>query len=447
MKWLIFAIGVAGVLPLTTWLRQNRHARHYAIAVLIALPFLSGIFPRSQIALFGDPDWSGYADGFDISITDLLALAIYIALPRGRGSIPFKIPFALYIGAIALSAMHAHFVTASLWYLWQCVRIFFFFVVIARVCQEEGGSKAVLTGLVASVCFEAALVLWQRFIIHNPHTPGSFFHQNALGFALHLAILPIFGLALSSRNDWRLLLVTFLGIISDVFTASRASLGLVCIGLVIVLAISIFRRWTAQKARVLAAGLVCTLILVPVVIRTLEIRAQSFGIETDDGRTQMNNAAAMMAKAYPFGVGANNFVPVAQREGYYVIAGVAYPNYNISPHNAYWTTLAETGYVGLFALLFLLSVPLVTAASCAWSNRTDARSDVLIGLSVGLALVMAHSEYEWLLLSSAVQYILAISIGLIAGLAYQLGYWSFKSGKKHENFGGAISPKIKYIGR
>ena len=323
MKWLIFAIGMAGVLPLAMWLRQNRSARHYAIAVLVALPFLSGMFPKAQIALFGDPVVAGLCDGFDVSIMDLLALAIFLALPRRKGSIPFKIPFALYLGAIALSAMHAHFVTASLWYLWQCVRIFFFFVVIARVCQEEGGSRAVLTGLIASICFEAAIVLWQRFVIYNPHAPGSFFHQNALGFALHLAILPIFGLALSSRNDWKLLLVTFLGVIADVFTASRASLGLVCIGLVMVLAISIFRRWTAQKARILAAGLVCTLILVPVAIRTFEIRAQAFGIEADDGRTQMNNAASMMAKAYPFGVGANNFVLVAQREGYYAVAGVS----------------------------------------------------------------------------------------------------------------------------
>ena len=125
---------------------------------------------------------------------------------------------------------------------------------------------------------------------------------------------------------------------------------------------------------------------------------------------------------------------------------LVYPNYNISPHNAYWTTLAETGYVGLFALLFLLSAPLVTAMSCAWSNRMDGRSDVLIGLSVGLVLVMVHSEYEWLLLSSAIQYILAIGMGLIAGLAYQLGYWSPKAEKTPVKLREAISPKIKYIG-
>ncbi len=68
MKWLIFAIGMAGVLPLTVWLRQNRSARHYAIAVLVALPFLRGLMHRLR---FMRPVVAGYAE-FDVSIMDLL---------------------------------------------------------------------------------------------------------------------------------------------------------------------------------------------------------------------------------------------------------------------------------------------------------------------------------------------------------------------------------------
>jgi O-antigen ligase len=424
VKYVLFAIALAGVFPLAIWLRQRRDYVYYAATVLTAMPFVVGLLPRSEIALSGDPIWPGYTIGFEVSIIDLFALAISFALPRSRASVPFKIPFLFYLIAISLSALNAHFTLPSLWYVWQLMRMLFLFVVLVRVCQDERGAKAVMAGFAAGICVEAGLVLWQRFIIHNPHAPGTFFHQNALGFALHVPVLALFGASLSDRKNWKFLLFTFLGIVCDIFTASRASLGLLGVGLVLVLGISLLRHWTARKARILGTAVVCALILVPVVVRTFEIRAQAFGIETDDGRAAMNQGARLMSSAYPFGVGANNFVPVAQREGFYWRAGVAYPNYNISPHNAYWTTLAESGFLGLFGLLLWLSVPLVVAISCGWRNRRDSRADALIGLGVGIFLVAIHSEFEWLLLSQYIQYILAPGIALIGGLAYQLGYWA-----------------------
>jgi O-antigen ligase len=427
VKWIVFLASAAAMLPLAAWLRQNKVARKYAVVLLVALPFIVGVFPKFQIALSGDPEWPGYVIGFDVSILDLWAGALYLSIPGRLGFIPFKSAFLLYILAVALSVANSHFTSPSLWYLWQCLRMFFFFAVLVRVCREESGSQAVINGLVVGICFEAALVLWQRFVIHNPHAPGSFFHQNALGFALHFAVIPVFALALNDRQNWKYLFVTFLGLVCDVFTASRASLGLIVAGLGILLIISTLRNWTAKKARIVALAALCALVLTPIAIRTFEIRASAFGIETDDGRTEMNNGARMMAASYPFGVGANNFVLVAQREGFYWAAGVRYPNYNISPHNAYWTTLAETGYFGLFSLLFWIALPLVVAISCGWRNRRDPRGDILLGLGISLFVVAIHSEYEWLLLSGAIQYVLVTSMALIAGLSYQLGYWSVKS--------------------
>jgi O-antigen ligase len=424
MKWVVFAAAVFAVLPLTVWLRQSRSVFFYCVTALVALPFVVGIFPRSQIALSGDPLWPGYSLGFEISALDLIAVAVFLASPAKRTTVPFKAAFFLYISAIAISAFHAGSASASLWYLLQCVRIFFFFFVLARISQEERGAEAVMTGLGVGICFEAAIVLWQRFVIHDPHAPGSFFHQNALGFALHSAILVMFALAISNQRSWKYLLMVFLGVVCDVFTASRASLGLIGIGLLALLAASIARRWTQRKSKIIAAVVVGAIILSPVVIRTFEIRAQAFGVESDDGRTAMNDAAAMITSVYPNGIGANNFVLVAQTQGFYSRAGVAYPNFNISPHNAFWTTLAETGYLGLFALLFLIFLPLVTALSCAWRDRKDPRSEILLALAVALLVTMVHSQYEWLLLSSTTQYITATAIALIAGLAHQLGYWS-----------------------
>jgi hypothetical protein len=87
-------------------------------------------------------------------------------------------------------------------------------------------------------------------------------------------------------------------------------------------------------------------------------------------------------------------------------------------------TAAEIGYQGLIALLLLLGSPLIVAFRCGWRNRGDERGDLLLGLGVALLAVYIHSWVEWVLVSFSAQYFLAITMGLIAGNAQQLGYWS-----------------------
>src|SRR6202034_922722 len=84
---------------------------------------------------------------------------------------------------------------------------------------------------------------------------------------------------------------------------------------------------------------------------------------------------------------------------------------------------AETGYVGLVGLLFLLIRPLIVAFRCGWQTRGDYRGDLLIGWGVALLTVYLHSWVEWVLIPFPAQYLLSITIGLVAGNAQQLGYW------------------------
>ena len=43
-------------------------------------------------------------------------------------------------------------------------------------------------------------------------------------------------------------------------------------------------------------------------------------------------------------------------------------------------------------------------------------------ICTSLLMVYAHSHFEWALLDDMTQYFFAINIGLVAGLAQQLGY-------------------------
>ena len=48
--------------------------------------------------------------------------------------------------------------------------------------------------------------------------------------------------------------------------------------------------------------------------------------------------------------------------------------------------------------------------------------DLLLGLGVALLIVYLHSFYEWIFVKFEIQYIFAASVGMIAGLAQELGY-------------------------
>ena len=71
----------------------------------------------------------------------------------------------------------------------------------------------------------------------------------------------------------------------------------------------------------------------------------------------------------------------------------------------------------------LLLSPLIVAFRCGWRNRKDQRGDLLLGFGVALLTVYLHSFYEWVFVSFEIEYMFAATMGLIAGLAQELGYW------------------------
>jgi O-antigen ligase len=137
------------------------------------------------------------------------------------------------------------------------------------------------------------------------------------------------------------------------------------------------------------------------------------------------HAGEMMFSDNPNGVGVNNFALVANLRGYEDVAGVAprVESRSALIHNIYWLAAVEAGYVGLAALLLLLLRPLIVAFRCGWRNRGDRRGDFLLGFATALVIFYIHSYFEWIFFSDQVQYLFAMTAGIIAGVAQQLGYW------------------------
>jgi O-antigen ligase len=410
-----------------------------------ALPFLMSAFPKYEIAIFGVPEWPGFVKGFDVSVLDLIVVAVYINLPRTQKALPFRLSFIFYICAVLLSVLQAPNPTAAFYYVWQLLRMFLTYAVVARLCVDLRLASAVLKGMALGLCFQACVVIWQRFGLHYISATGTFQHQNLLGVMTHFAVFPFFALLLSGKKDWQSTAVPMAGLLIYIFTASRASLGFAAVGCLFLFLLSALRRWTAKKARILLAAVLALAVLSPVAYRQLELRFSVYqlGENTEGGRTALNNAAEIALYDNPLGIGANNFIVVANVQGYYERAGVGFKNTTTSPHNAYWTTAAETGYIGLLAFLIFLLCPMLVALSCGWYNRKDKRGDLLLGLATSLIIVYVHSYFEWVFLTDLVQYAFAIEIGIIAALAQQLGYWSpFRTIDQSSKFRSSADSKL-----
>jgi O-antigen ligase len=219
-------------------------------------------------------------------------------------------------------------------------------------------------------------------------------------------------------------ITTLAGLVIWVLTASRATLGLGGLGMIALFVISALRKWTAQKARVLLFGSVILVAFASLAILSLNSRfADTAWSDTYDERGALIDVADRMISDRPMGFGANNFTVVANTHGYFDRSGVAWTSRNDIVHNLYWLTAAETGYIGIIALVVFLLHPLIVALRCGWRNREDRRGDLLLGIGTAFIIIYIHSYFEFNFVLFNIQYVFAITLGLVAGLATQLGYW------------------------
>ena len=435
MKWPFFILSLFLIVPVSTWLRRN--PKHFRIVwgVFGFLPFGLVAIPQLDIALIDWSGWPGYTKGVLYSAIDAAALAILLTLPKSQRPLPFLTPMLLYLGAVLLSALHAQIPVAAFFYATQLLRIFLVYFVVARACAQRAVIPPLLTGLTLGLCFQAATVLYQRYGLGILQTAGSFGHQNSLGLVSNLVVLPLFALFLSGRTGWIGVAGPLAGCIIAVLTTSRATLGLLAAGMGLIFLISIKRQLTPHKVGAGLIGMFLVAVLAPIAVGSFEARFAKAPIEgegTYDERVAFVDAAKSMLEDHPFGVGANNFVIVANSGGYFERAGVTWArgSRGAHVHNIYWLTLAETGYIGLVALLYLLFRPLKAALTCGWRHREDRRGDLLLGLCVSLLILYIHCYFEWIFFFADIQYIFAVNLGMIAGLTEQLGYWHKKESEE-----------------
>jgi O-antigen ligase len=424
MKYVIFIIGLLGMVPLIRVLRSNRLEQPWVWMLLGFFPFLLTVVPGLNLSAIAWPLWPGHVKGIQITALDLYALAIYFTLPHRQNQVPFRFSMVFYFSVVLLSFFWAEVPFATSFYAWQLLRMFLVYVVVTKACADERNVYPILIGMAAGLCLEASLAIWERFGLGIVQTAGSVGHQNLLGMLSYLILFPFFALLLAGPRGSLPAITTLAGLVIWVLTASRATLGLGSLGMIALFVISALRKWTAQKARVLLFGSVILVAFASLAILSLNTRfAEDAWSDTYDERGALNDVAGRMISDRPMGFGANNFTVVANTHGYFERSGVTWTSRNDIVHNLYWLTAAETGYIGIIALVVFLLHPLIVALRCGWRNREDRRGDLLLGIGTAFIIIYIHSYFEFNFVLFNIQYVFAITLGLVAGLATQLGYW------------------------
>lgn len=421
MKWTVLVCALICLVPFADFI--HRHPRYVpAVWVVMGLlPFAQSAVPFFDIALISWNLWPGYVKGLEISALDLFAVAAWLTLPRTTRRLPFRLPMALYLAAVLLSALQAQVPEAALFYAWQLLRMFFVYLVVARACADERNVRALLAGMAAGICIQAIVVVWQKFGLGIGQPSGTFGHQNTLGMVAHFITIPCFALLLARDRSWPSYLAPVSGWIVAALSGSRAALGLAALGAGLLLVVSTARRLTSWKAKVGTILIIAAAASLPAVV-SLQTRTAAEYAGSNRDRAAHDAAAAAIVADHPLGIGANNYSFFSISQAYTQRAGVLSGTIEVSSHvhDVFRLTAAELGWHGLFAFALVLLWPLVTAAACAWRQRDDPRGELALGLGIALGTVYLHGFFEWIFLTVQTQYLFATTLGMTAGLAAQL---------------------------
>lgn len=429
MKWIALLLVLGAIQPLSAWLRRNPAYRMRAWTVLGLMPFLITVAHLVMAARLVDDVTQYHTQGLEFSALDALAIALYFSLGNDGNRTPFRFEMSLYFIAVLVAIPQSFAIEISLYYPWQILRMYFVYMVVATaVASDARVVKAILQGMAIGLCCQAPISILQR-AAGALQASGTFDHQNLLGMVSHFVVLPFFAAFL--EGWWGVLpaLVVVSGVVVQVLTASRATIGLAAASYCLAYVLSALASFSPRKMRVLGAAVAVLFVVVPVSLSLIEGRGGAEIEGSDEARGSMERAAGMMLDDHPLGVGPNTYIQMANMGGYNAAARVDFTSWVVFVHNAYWVVAVETGYFGAITFVVMLLRPVLVGFVCGFKNRRDPRGILLLGLAVALLVVEIHGLFEWVMLKSITQYMFALEFGMVAGLATQLGYWRKASSK------------------
>ena len=417
---LVLALVLLACLPvLITLFRQREQYRLYGFAAIGALLLAPGLPIVGY--LYGWPMWNGISLGISISLITIVALALLVTRRKGRGKVSFWPLFAFYGLVLVLSIIPSAMKIGTVFSWWQFGTALVVFAAIAYECHRSETRNYLAYGLSIGLVYQAGQVIWQK-ASGIVQASGTFIHQNILGLAIELSVVPLTALILGGNKSSLLKVGVAAALICVGGSGSRATVAIAGAAIVLLLVLSVVLRSTPRKMNIIGFAFVGLLLATPLAISTMNQRFGDTQITTEDaGRDSMERTATLMANEHLFGVGANQYVPTSIHGGYADRAGMSWMwNIRNKPvHNAYLLARAETGYIGQAAFVLMLVVPIIAAFRLAFRNRRNEIGELALGSAVALTANALHNNYEFAVHTASIFPLVLLNIGIIAALLRQ----------------------------
>jgi hypothetical protein len=417
VKW-VFLLALLICTPALAGLLRSkpRYLVHICFVLGVSI-FVLG--PKLWAAPIAWPFWPGPVKGTEISFIDAISVALLMSTKSVRIPSSIKLSFLIYCFAIVVSSFAAFQPMAAMFYAWQLGRTAILLVAVARVCvTERRAPVALVSGLGFGLMFEALIVIWQY--LHGVERPGgNFGHPNFLALGADFGIFTSLSLMLGSRRLLWPTAAVMAGFVTAVFGGSRAALGLFVLGVILTTILSIRHKRSSRKYAFAGALALLMIASAPVLIWASSRRTEAVKASSDAERASMKAAARMIIADYPFGVGANQYVVVANTGGYSARAGVAWNEDNRAApvHDTYYLITAELGFIGLIGLLGILASFIVLGFRALRRHLPDEGGELVPGLLATMILVAVHINFEFVFMDFILHYLFGIAGGMLVAVA------------------------------
>lgn len=419
MKWLVVGAALLSMYPIARIVRTRPRILMLLVTVMCALPWVN--LDAFDIDLIVDESYRGEANGLTISIVDILAGILFLALPKSTNPSPFLLSRYFYLACCVFSVFFASVPLFAWFSISKLLRGFFMLATVVRVAEDRRLAPYVLNGLAAGLILSAFMCVYQRYIGGLNQVSAWMPHQNTLGMAVDM-IFPIAFALLLVGPRWKFsLAIVAASAVCIVLTLSRGSMALFVFDALLVFVVSLMRTVSTRKVRMGIVFALCGILVIAKSYDSIIDRFEHAPEASANARVHFNAAAKAMISDHPMGIGLNQYSYVLGNGGYAQAQNLPRIDYGGIAHHIYWLTLAELSYVGLFAYLCMLAVPLYVAGRAAFrSPKKDIRGDVMLGCFAGLISMYAQGMLEWAARQTPLIYMFFMICGLVAVLSREL---------------------------
>ncbi|MCF7952971.1 MAG: O-antigen ligase family protein [Spirochaetales bacterium] len=422
MKYILFAVAAVLGIPIMTFSAISFSRLRQLLVAFLILSIMAGSL--ASINFVSMEHYRGPVRGFEVTFTDLIAIALFFYLIMTKASSIKWFPKLFVTGSIFfLYSLVNVFASPSpllgQFVLWQLFRAGFLYWCMFNLIYTERSSKeimdAIWLGFVLLGIFMSLIAFKQKYLDGIYRVPAFFDHSNTIPsyLILILSLLMVWGMASKKLNFIQYLLTMFssLGILFTIFaTGSRGGYAVTAGSVFAVLVISNFRKKRVRahiQRIILSTGVIVFALIIggAMVIDTVVDRFLNAPESSAGAREEFNIAAEMMAEDAPIGVGLNLFSQVLTYNESYRSHLVTLANEEHAgvAHHIYLLTAAELGYPGL--ILFILTLmrillPIVFRG-LHWKYFHHI---LLLGIAVGMAAFFALGLLEWVFRLTPVLY-------------------------------------------